>query len=594
LRKIIKLGRTVATYFRNFFAPLPWSVLLGIALPYAVAISMITSVGGTLQYAVAHFLSSDAPSLYAAVFEEAINRKLTLGTWLIYGFAWPWIAIGCITALVSVRQRQLGRAIITSCWLLPVTITTSDIVHGVIDGVTLTDHMQNLVANFIGGPVAALLAVPALLLLLIIPRWMGSPTLLAVIVAQLSAVAWGAAVCALAFLGYSFLFVPVSQKLELVLAQPVSGMSFAPVSLEGPKPQNKLSFLPKGDVDGTASITAPGGNLTARWQSLRGESYTASIQILVDCVSQDIAQLPAGSPALVRRGIGLVSAKVSEGHSELKLAGGRARYLYAPKMPTSYWIDPVGKDKVKIAHFVSPEDPIDIEVSSDAAILISNGAIRYRKGLGYPSRRTLSLMLGSERIIFKFPKPEMRASSRPLQCRTAKSVESARNGSFTIRDGAIYGAILLRFTSEAPPRAYASHDAKLHVAGANGWFGVSDIPIDQLGNDELGATGFLSSIGAAEVFRLDGIDAQITKHDTLLSVGVLKPRYMADGKLHITGVASQMWRGEQRLSPTKWERLPLEVKLALAALLLSIGGLFEFCRRIVRKYTDDDVATAFV
>src|SRR5579871_3934570 len=84
----------IATNIRAFFRLLPLPVLVAIVLPYALSVAFITSIGPQLQQYVLRILSSDAPSLYGAVYDETIAQFPTLPGWLAYGFSWGALFTG--------------------------------------------------------------------------------------------------------------------------------------------------------------------------------------------------------------------------------------------------------------------------------------------------------------------------------------------------------------------------------------------------------------------------------------------------------------------------------------------------------------------
>lgn len=568
----------------SYFGPLSRPVQIALVVPYALSLAFITSIGGTLQNTIFRSLTGEAPSLYGSVYADAIMRFPGLADWVLSGLHWTWLACGLLISAMAIPQRFVGRILLTTALAAPFGLILSDLLSFPIRDAINT---ENVIGNLLGGPLAAIAASPGLLIFAAITAG-AKPGSIRVATASFAMIVWGILVCVAAYAGFAVLFQPVSQQFEVVLGRPLTGMTYASVSFDGSKKGNRFSFLPKDQIGGESSINGRGERLKIQWKPLRSERFTVSAFLLIDCWPGPTKNLPVGRPFLKVTGVSFVSGSLNTETTFVQTTHDTgASYLYEPRLPSSYWVSDAGKDKLKITHFVSPKDVIEAQISADTAVTLTGAMLRSAGNVSIPVERTLDLQIGPEKYQVLFAKPIVGRRDRALKCHVGKP--HLQNGRFSSDEQAMLAGVLLKFEPERPRTFFAARDAKLRVAGASGWFSVDQIPIDGLSRGTLGKTGFLTFSGPIESFRLDGKDVEHRNHDTFAAIGDLKASWLNDGKLRIQGAVGRLWRGPERLSPTRWERMPLELKLALLPFLVGFGGLVEYCRRTFKKFRNAEI-----
>ena len=599
------LANTASAAMHMPFSAMSPGAWLSFGAPLVIALSLVLSVGPTVQKSVFSVVGGDAPTIYAAAYEDAIVRFPDLGTWLVGGLHGMFVLMAFAIVRVSLRHPEFRQFVVAIGLWSAIVLTVADLLFGLIDGaLSAPDFFANLSANAVGGLVIGLAATLMLLVYKIaleVCEFLGA---IGHAVAATTLIGIGALISTSAYLVLHFFYQPQAVQLQLTAAPPTSGY-FAPSTPDKtPAPdrvadrsdlQSGFDFIPVGPVEATATLQGGGGKLQLTWHAPRGSPpFDVGASVLTNCIGKDVKALAMIKPSVRFAGVRSLAIKFDEGVSDLHVASvGGLSFDMSPREPTFFWLKPEDGNSLEVTQFVSPKDSIRIGALQSMEAVA--GAMLFGKnGQAFDAApRRLTIDVDGRRHQIHFPAPARPPRSHPLNCRELPGASDALTNTGLAKLDVPTGAIGVTVKFSFSPAAQApigGQTVSMQLTGVGGWLSVNGLKPSQRQHQELGQLAGLSLHGSIGDLRLDGQKVDLATGASIMAFGKLSASYLETGDLLVQGTAQSLWRGSQRASPTRWERTPVEWQIALiGAVIAALLGLLTFVPRALGRLAADDV-----
>ncbi|MBI5121421.1 MAG: hypothetical protein HZA67_10480 [Rhodospirillales bacterium] len=206
-----------------------WALLVA---PTIVCMSLILSIGPTLQHFVVGLLNSTAPTIYGTAFGESVTKFPELLFWLGEGFRWVFLLMASLVVILSFRSRGF-RAIVVGIGAYSfLVLSFNDIFTSLIKGtLTFSDMLTDVTAN-LGGSVLIAFIISAMLWLYeqIFGLMEGNNKFWAQISASLVVLLFGFLISGISYFLSQYIYNPLSVRIDVRANAPISNSCNHPVS----------------------------------------------------------------------------------------------------------------------------------------------------------------------------------------------------------------------------------------------------------------------------------------------------------------------------------------------------------------------------
>jgi hypothetical protein len=576
-------------------------------LPVALLISFLTSVGPEIQRHATSVVTSDAPTIYSAVYDHSITQFATLSEWLGSALAPPFLIVGLLVAHLSLRLGRLWTVAAAVAFWTAVFLTLMDIVALAFAGeLSIGIVFQNIIANILGGIAVAAIVGVALPVYHGLSDAFPDSTAIAKVASGAILVALGTGLSVLSYLALYTFFQPVPVRISAVLDPPVEGY-FAPPTQGGDDARaerneatssHQFSLLPDETAKGSVRISSPKGQMLAGWAARSPRArYDLEVRLVGNCYDVDLSTVRGGQSALVRKGIREASLKFDDGFSMFQASspdGGRFRF--DAQAPVSYWLrkNPRG---LQIEYFVSAGDQFSLASSGKVHFFLGAILMRYEgPGRGSIASRTVELTIDGKthRLALQFASRGVTGSSgkcRAVSALTPFAQPKSGSGAALPVSSVQVGLLLTLTPTRASEGNYDANASAVSVRKANGWLVVSDLAEEDLRRSEVGSARLLSFKGKPIRVEVDGKAIDANEFVPFIAFGRIDGDILQAGRVKLDGVADKLWMGSTRVNPTRWERLAADVQLwiigGLLALLVALARIVWW--PVMKRYRDEDV-----
>ncbi len=553
-------------------------------LPMILCLAQLFSVGPSAQIAFVGLMSSDAPSLYATAYSEALAQFPSLWDWIVGGFHWQYLSMGAIVAVISSQAKSFRSFILRVGASTAIVISSFDAFSYITDNES-SNLLVSVAVNILGGLITIFIIGSIVLISRQVHNFTGKHA-----PALSKSVGLSFVVCGILFSGTAyyvlyFFYQPLPVDIEVSAKMPLKGVmggdpitALEPEKLKDGAETRIVSLLPTDLEGGNVRVVSPGSNPEVHWAADGPmATLTLKVDLYADCTTEmDLRRLPKPSYTFERTGIRQVNLTLAEKGGDIVLWGdGGNKLAYRDKKPYMYWASNE-KEGYSLSTFSADSGAINNESSKEMATFVSVPLLKIEKDRS--SRlvpRNLRLAIDGKIFPLEFrPSPNFEKDRR-INCRNLP-VEPKAGVKVQANAQAIFGAILVRVTPTAMPDRQVSHPfgTKLQITHTNGWIGVTGISKSNLAGTELGRAGLISFAAGLDSLAVDGRKIDINSDQSLFGYGDFHLSFTEDMRLRAIATARGIWLDQKRLNPTKWERLPLELQIFLITSLL--GSLYWF------------------
>jgi len=544
------------------------SALATICLTLFVA--PMLAFGPLLQQLIFGVLQSDAMTIYNSVYGNTIIEFPSLSDFLLIGFELPYWAMSLLISAVALQSNNL-RVILTRFIVVSfLTMFCWDLIIGVQTGEFSTHFIiENLIADVIGsillGIIYTAVIVGAEFVFNYAHGTVNSRTSFATIYVLVSAL------IVPIFLYYACRLIlnPTPVNVEITLGKPASGF-YGKSNIQSTDASYSGSILPIVSDSAYANWYTEGGNgLKLIWESqAKDVIFDAELSVNSSCSTSEQTEevFRAGRKNL--QGLKKLELWVDGGGSTLNLNADRqAVGIFSIQMDSSmFWIDQESDhESMKITHFTNEKAELEfttydkVFTSSIRILLIKN-----HNDIINLEPRTIKIMVENKIETVTF---------LPDEC--MKHLDSSSSiGDMQVPEVTIDVKISKR---ETHSNLNSFQPFRFTAKGGNGWLSVSNIRTKQLERTNITPLSAILIQTPVKSIRVDSIERDSGKLDAIAALGAELRGAFRQGNLILIGEVKYLWSGQNRWSPTRWERLDWTIKALLISMLsLLLGPYTQF------------------
>lgn len=565
-------------------------IKIGTALPLALMMSIIMSMGGIYQNILTNLLASDSANLYDTINNGIIvlsHSKFT--DWFVAYYQSVFIIPSLLIVAFCVNDTKPKQAFVHSSVFVFLTLMVADYTLSECQNQEY-DFLTSLISNLLGSPVI----VGFILLSIDMSRsacsTLGFDKLAKRRITDTAVSLFiGISIAYFLYLVDRNVYAVSTSKIDLTVDIPANGFysinradvapnqsEFGPFSVPSPNPE-RFSWV--GFAKNLSIKLALDKNIEIG-------GYNIDVRLLDGCVPSVAAYRRAlTQPATYSIGIAKnIKITVDDGQTEFSILENKednGKFSVSNQDVEMFTISESGHDKYAVTRFVdSPAEITHSSWSKSATYALSLANIDASDEKSTLKDRHIQL-LSDGKLVNIYMRPNRSASaSEEIGCRVFKRY---RDNEYQTR-GILSGIILSIRRPDIKPSGYNFEtNNRTEIKGASGWLTVSDLERQNIG--DYISSGSLQSLGIRAPVRelyLDG-----NKYDvgsSYSSVHLLKSKINGhiaeDGRLRFSGTSAVIYVNEARASLSRWEKLDIGYKLALLGLMP--GAIFFALIRIKR------------
>lgn len=555
-------------------------VWLQVVLPTLLALAIFLGTGPELQRAIGSTLTTQAPSIYAAVYGDALIKAPSFFEWIRYAFQPSLLGTALLSTLVALSARTRRAAAFRGAITAAVAITTADVIVHLFVGDT-APLGQSVLFNLLGAPFVWLFFV-VLLLIHDQSRSKLQPLISPRLSYPLLSIGVAVGISAIVFVLFSIFYRTAPVGFDAILRAPTEGFFVVgkPDPSQVDRSAKALRIVPHDSQASRAFITSPGAQLSPSWRKIDPDSkFVARVSFYADCpYPENVTDLPPAREALTFDPNQL-SLAFSPGMSHLAVGHERSR-TYNLQVPSlaQYWLkaEP-GKPISSIAAFINQEDKLVVDPGNGLRFYLGAPLSTVENNSAKAAQRQLTITADAVSYVLKAGGSRL-VSSKRLDCRAITNVRMQPDGSMyavsIANSEAMFsvGALVEIINQPVPVDIYRIKQSELTITEANGWVEVFGFDFERMTDHYIGKGRGFSAARNIERLSVDGQLVDVADTDSLVIVGEFDAT-LDETRVQLTGEAMALWHNSRRLNPTLWERLSGLWQIPLITALVGLIGL---------------------
>lgn len=572
---------------------------LSFVIPLALFTAILISVGPYLQhFSYLALEGSEAPTSAEAVHARGAASLPSLSGWTTGFLYWPFLLAGLVAAIVAAhgaKPRQISIYLALS--LIPLlTIIDISLSWSVIQ--SWEDFLKNMLANIVGSALVGAACAVSLWLYEIVSVSLSNELFrryLAAVSLPLSAVF----LIVTLYYGLLFFVQPTVESFDLTTRAAFRGF-YSPYHEETieateqpqePEEERRVfSLLPDRGTGGAASVTFPSGQLSSEWSAAGRElQFVAEIFLVADCSDFEAAsRVISRSPYIHRTNVWRLQISVNEGPTLFETGEQRhSSFSLRFNGPTFYWFVPNDDGAARIRHYMTERDALTARLAGASAFYIRAPQMSSDGGASRPAARSFRLRINNDVSDVRFPASTTFDLTRRLRCR---AVEPRAQGVTNQRTPVALAGVFVRLVPvERQVSVVRMFESQLQLTGGAGWATIEGVPLTSLQEELIGVTDFMAVASTGARLGAAGHQIEFTETDNLTIVGHVRAKFTPSGGARFTGRARLLWRNNELLNRTRWERLSTELQVAVFAWLgAMLLGFLRLLKPVFARLKSDD------
>lgn len=559
----------------------------------ALSLSFILAVGPEIQHYSLSLLNSEVPSVYGAAYEDNLVQFPPISTWISSAFSWNFLIIAALISIYSTKNTDpIGiawRTTISSFLALSIFDAGYGIYHTQFSARWIA---ENLVSNFVGGILIAALLTSILAAADFIYAHTPIGNTSKIIATSIAVVLAGLFICCLAYYLSLFFYKPLKVKFEAYLLPPSSGsvLLHPEENLQNSKDHKealKFSFFPQESFAKKASWTGI-GEIKIKMPSPKNDSrHNVSISLFSGCLSVDQAiQLDSISPFLMSYGATSLEIAFDEGQASLFIPDSEnetSKFKTTSSQAILFSLEKEEKPKtLKIIQFVGTDATLEFyNPTGSQTFFLTAPTLKSHDDQAELISRNLKIRIDEQETPIKLNPPSNPKASESVTCSPLPAMQNKPNtGSetITLNPASMVVGVLVTVDQVKQSFPLRFDNTKFHVTGLNGWISLSRQKSEIPEYLPLGSMKMLQVRGNIADLTLDGASTPTRPLDTYTVTGNLEATHGEQGKVRIYGWADRLWRDNDRMNKTYWEKLDWEAKALIAT---PLGVLFLLLSKLI-------------
>ncbi|PZO01526.1 MAG: hypothetical protein DCF30_07155 [Hyphomicrobiales bacterium] len=389
------------------------------------------------------------------------------------------------------------------------------------------------------------------------------------------------------------LYRPTPVRFDAVISSPADGMFFTPKPTEE-RPQSKFRMIPSETSQASINWLHPKGNLTSEWKSLRAGAFSASIEFYDGCTAEEaVVYKNRDAEGFSLGRVSKVNLAFNEGYSNLTVPSLSTSFGHSEleaDRPILFFLSEGDVGAVSsrtVTQFVGAQTKLTISRKvADHAYYLSAILIDGSEDQPKLSGQRLRFSVDDKPLDIDIAAPTRTTETKRSACRPIPIRQLMRSGKRMLRNPPLDPGVLLRFTrNPVPADATLGDDISLSVNGDGGWIRMTygDEKSSRIGQD--GKLEVIELRGNFARFELDGVAQAPNPIDSYVLIGDIDGSFPGGNKVRFAGTAKAFWKDRVRQNPTRWERLAIELKIAILGALLSLLAVVS--RAVLKEIWND-------
>lgn len=530
------------------------------------ALLVLLAMGPSLQTYLSSLVASRAPSIYEMAYENGITDFPDFWTWLIGGIEWTAvIQATVVTAALMVAENRRGAFsyVIVATF---VSLFATDLFIAFFFG--KVDLTESFVCDVLGSILIGGLVVASLCAATIMQRTTAVVPALREIAAP-GLILAGALVCsATTYLIVFFIYQPLEDRFELSVQAPASGAMIIDGPAGGKSVPERLSITGSNHSAEVEIRTVREGKRRSRffWNAKPGSVADLRVSVLDGCIVHDLRPFVPDLTFRQVRSVVLWS-NVGDSYWNIPKANGRGLSISTGGELAFFWLERNKADRnVELTFFGRKSDIGGTTIGGFRTYLNSVSFNEKNRASGFADRRFTLLVDG--RPVTMTSKGHADAKrNESLSCRHAglKRAGGADRYAFDNGVGILPGIVLTLVESGTGTAGDFS------IRQISGQFGFSGMTPESWADRNLGRASMISVGGRISDARVADADIRISSVDQVEGKGQMNARSIKDGMM-LNGKMRTLWKSQQRLLQTRWERLGADIQVWVLGLLGILFG----------------------
>lgn len=565
---------------------------LWLVCPVAVLLALIVGMGPALQDILARTISSREPALYDALFAQSVPQLPSLSAWMASSLNLPYPAIALLVSILSLKRTTLIRQTVAVFAWFCVLLSASDIIVVVLMGGKYSMLPVSLVSNLLGSVVIAAVYYGAGATYISLHRVLRGNRIERRFYPALFMVVSGICCSAIIHTAFVYLYQATPVLLSVTMGPTNDATTSITVVTKDklPEPSGSLSgmrdrerspqftFLPRANLSGDMLLTSPRGRVQSRWQTAETSAPAdVKIRAYVNCPGIKIGALPPAEPVTQLEGVISLGLMMSEGVTIIRAPVDGYLYISGTDYSDFSFGRAEDRSDAEIGAYLPLGSSVTYGTNKPIKYIIGTALVANGDNTLSPAPKFVTLQVDGkiERSRIE-PMPSFEDADAPLACRAMNLSDAGGNNAkrflpAELRTNGVYISFLVEVYQSPNRTSFSMEPQNVSFTGLNGWISLDSIPEAALQSKYLGSLEQVLTQKGWDRLEIDGktLGAGTGR---LSASGKFQASYDHEGKLSVDGTADALWRNGERSNLTRWELLPIELKVTVITLFIAIMG----------------------
>jgi hypothetical protein len=551
-------------------------------LGLTACLALILSTGSHLQFYTLSLLSSTKASIYDSAYSYFLVKFQTFSQWTSAIFEWHIILPSLLSAAFCMGNklpRDLAWKAILS---LSITISLTDVIIGLnYSPVSIRWIAENIFSNILGSIAISLLLVSIFSIIDFfhtnLPAGVPARRLIAVICLPLGGLIYSGAV----YFACEILYNPLPSKFDITVAAPASG-AISPHALTADKTANvatkEFSLSPTKFIESNVGWSTPTWNMKINLHNEENSPLKLNIHIVTGCSGPDkIVKQPWPAAWISYAKITDFEVAIDEGPTDFMTMLPTDQYaainLKAGPTTSFQFFEESIHGKMKLIKIADQNSLLSYSTQRSLQFFIGLPLIlENEREIKLSPRKFILKINGYYQTIRFQPPSSILDTTDSWDCRFLNINQLADLKNDEILDISTAESavgIVITFEHSVTPEYLPNKNVTIAVNSPSGRIEVHDLSAKDLAHEPLGKVQMMQIRGNIAEFSLDGV-AQTSKiTGALTAEGDISAEFN-QSHLRFFGEAYHLWRDQDRLNSTKWEKLSWEPRLFILGLMFSV------------------------
>lgn len=547
-----------------------------IALPYAILISFIFTIGGVIQEIVIKLFSSEESNLYDTVHQGMITVfDVGFIKWFI-SYYHTWLIIPCLLIVMLINNTTPKKAFIRTAFLVFIILTILD--YFLFDSnYEDFDILTNVTFNLIGSLIIAAILVLSIDTGMVINNYFENYNMtLRRIISSLIAIIYGFIIVFIIYTIYKNIYTVTPSNINLTLNLPVNGV----YNTDNNSTSENFGLFssPTPNVEKFSWIGF-NHHFTLKWNAKtnkKANTYDAEIRVIGECLPDKnlISKALLNIPTYTLNDISNLELFANDGPIKLFTLNNSkiGKLLVTTDHSTIFNIKDLKKLGYQLSRWIKESDRIThLSWTNQVSYVLFLPNIDYSDSKVYIKNRDIAIKSNTETLKINLI-PNKITSDINLSCSTFPASD---NGRYKLKS--VLGGVILTLKKTNKNSSVLDDfntKNKTFIQGFSGWMIAKEINKTKITSFiNQGNLNMLNTRAHIEQLILDKnkyYKESSQVNDIYITKANLHGEIIDNKLLKINGSSKVIYINQQRATSTRWEKINLKYKFLFFSLFSSL------------------------